>query len=255
MQTIAYCGSPPVPGAMAWNLDPPLIACLIALGLAGMVLTWRLALAPLRRWALLCGWAVLSLALISPLCNLSVALFSARVGQHMLIAFMAAPLLAWGLPGTRKARSPLGAALMAAGPFAAALWFWHLPGPYDWTFRSDGAYWVMHVSLAVAAVLLWRLLLDARLPAASLVASGLTSLQMTVLGAVYTFAGRAVFAVHAGTTAPWGLSPLEDQQLGGLIMWIPTGIALAGGVVWTMAAMLSAQERCAVCGDLTAAQD
>jgi putative membrane protein len=123
--------------------------------------------------------------------------------------------------------------------FAAALWFWHLPAAYAWTFRSVPAYWAMHLCLLLTAVLLWEALLDKYNPAASLLASGITATQMTILGAVYTFAGHAFFNVHFGTTDVWGLSPLDDQRLGGLIMWIPPGLALAGVAAWTMATLLS----------------
>lgn len=245
MQPVSYCGAPPVPGAVAWNLDPVLLGCLLAVGLGYVALARHKGVPRGRRFFFLAGWSVIVAALISPLCNLSVALFSARIGQHMLIEFMAVPLCAYGLFGTGLGPRGHGLrpALGGAALFAAALWFWHLPGPYDWTFRSEAAYWSMHLSLGLSALLLWRSLLDSRQPSASLIASGFTSIQMTVLGAIYTFAGRPFFAVHYGTTGVWGLTPLEDQQLGGLLMWIPPGLALAGLAAWTMAAMLSTQER------------
>lgn len=246
MQPIAYCGSPPVPGAVTWNLDPVLITLLILGSLAFAMFARVRGLPGKEQFAFQAGWLLWGVFLISPLCNLSVALFSARVGQHMLIEFAAAPLIACGL-SLRERRGSSGpqTALFAALLFAAALWFWHLPGPYEWTFRNVTAYWAMHVSLLVAAVLLWQVLLDARHPAAALLASGITTAQMTVLGAIYTFAGRTFFTVHLGTTGPWGLSSLEDQQLGGLLMWIPPGLALAGVAVWTLANLLTRQARSA----------
>lgn len=240
MQTLPYCGAPPVPGAVSWNLDPILIGVLAAVAVLYAFSAGRENFSPNQRVAFLCGWSVLSLSLVSPLCNLSVALFSARLGQHMLIEFLAAPLIAVGFPWSLSRRSgSLGNALLGALPFAVALWAWHLPSPYEWTFRSVSAYWLMHMSLLATAVLLWKVLLDTRQPAASLIASAITTAQMTVLGAVYTFAGRAFFTVHFGTTQVWGFSPLEDQQLGGLIMWIPPGLALTGVAVWTLATLLS----------------
>lgn len=238
MQTLPYCGAPPVPGAVSWNMDPILIGLL-----AGAALLHVLSVRdPRKRLAFLSGWAVLSLSLISPLCNLSVALFSARLGQHMLIEFLAAPLIVLGLPLSPGIwRGTLAKALAGALPFAIALWVWHLPAPYEWTFRSVTAYWLMHASLFVTAVLLWKALLDIHRPATSLIASAMTTVQMTVLGAIYTFAARAFFSVHFGTTEVWGLTPLEDQQLGGLIMWIPPGLALTAVAMWTLAALLSEQ--------------
>jgi putative membrane protein len=243
-----YCGAPPTPEEWAerWNLDPVLIAGLGAVlfvywvwsrpGLSGArVRGWR-------RAAFYCGWAIGALALISPLCALSVSLFSARVAQHMLLATIAAPLIALGRPdvvvATRLARvgssaparrpkastSPVRP-MLAAAAFAGALWFWHSPAPYRATFESDLVYWLMHLSLFGAALWLWSEVLDGAAGSlAGIVAAGLlTTAQMAVLGAAITFSSRPLFDAHALTTAAWGYSPLEDQQLGGVIMWVPAG--------------------------------
>jgi putative membrane protein len=225
-----FCGTPPIPGGVAWTLDPWLLAGL-ALGLA---LLWPVAA---RRRVLLGGWAVLALLLVSPLCNLSVALFSARVAQHVLILTLAAPLLALALPARRHGAAGLAAA--TAG-FALALWAWHLPGPYAATFRSDLAYWAMQGSLLLAATWLWHGLLHgaAARPDAVLLAGLATAAQSGALGALLTFATRPLFAPHAGTTFAWGLTALEDQQLGGLLMWVPGGVAFALAALPALARIL-----------------
>jgi putative membrane protein len=176
--------------------------------------------ARVRRMCFYAGWTVVTAALISPLCALSVSLFSARVGQHMVLALLAAPLVAFGLPRPRSLPiGPFGAAMA----FALLLWFWHAPAPYAATFRSDAVYWAMHISTFGAAVLLWSVLLD-HAPAqtiATILAGLFSTLQMGFLGALITLAPHPLYAPHALTTIAWGLSPLEDQQLGGGIMWIP----------------------------------
>ncbi|MBD0271922.1 MAG: cytochrome c oxidase assembly protein, partial [Acetobacteraceae bacterium] len=154
MPNVPYCGTPPVPGGASWNLDPVLIAALLAAGALAMVRA-RDAGAP-RRGAVALGWAVLAFALVSSLCNLSVALFSARVGQHMLLTLLAAPLIAFGASEQTGARGPGLAAPTLA--FALALWVWHMPGPYAATFASDAVYWAMHASLFGASVWLWAAL-------------------------------------------------------------------------------------------------
>lgn len=219
---IAYCGLPPEPGGAAWNADAWLGAALIA----GLALVWR---GSADRRSLLAGWALLGVALLSPLCSLSVALFSARVGQHLIILLVAAPLLAAGLSGLRRPAAP-AAIVAAAALFAVLLWAWHLPGPYTATFRSDLIYWAMHLSLLGAAIWLWRgLLLAAETRPEVVLPVGLgTAMQMSALGGFLTFAPRPLFPPHALTTLPWGLTPLEDQQLGGLLMWVPGGLAFAG---------------------------
>ncbi|MBX9697964.1 MAG: cytochrome c oxidase assembly protein [Acetobacteraceae bacterium] len=215
-----YCGAAPLPGAVAWNLDPWLGAVL----LAGLALAWWVTG---DRRSLLIGWGVLAALLLSPLCNLSVALFSARVAQHVVLLIASAPLLAVAIP-LRRAYGP-GRLALAAGLFAVVLWAWHLPGPYALTFRSDLAYWAMQSSLMGAGVWLWRGLLlgAAARPDAVLLVGLATAAQMGALGALLTFAPRPLFAPHLLSTLPWGLTALEDQQLGGLLMWVPGGLAFA----------------------------
>lgn len=232
---VPYCGAAPLPGGAGWNLDPALAAVL----LASLALAWRPAGRGGDRRALLAGWALLAAALISPLCQLSVALFSARVGQHLLVLLGAAPLLAVGLRLPRAAAAP-GSLAAGAACFAVVLWAWHLPGPYAATFRSGAVYWAMHVSLLAAAVWLWRGLLvgAAARPEAALFAGLATAAQTGALGAFLTFAPRPLFSPHALTTLPWGFTQLEDQQLGGLLMWVPGGIAFAAVSLAALAAAL-----------------
>jgi putative membrane protein len=159
----------------------------------------------------------------------------------MLLTLVAAPLLVLGRPERAWLARIGGEAssqglLAAAAAFAAALWFWHLPGPYDFTLASTPAYWLMHLSLFGSAFLLWRGLLQpgAAFSGWGLAASIATGFQMTLLGALLTLAPRPLYGAHAETTSAWGLSALEDQQLGGLLMWVPAGVVLTA---WTVAAI------------------
>jgi putative membrane protein len=198
-----------------------------------------------------CGWTILAAALISPLCPLSVSLFAARVAQHMVLVLVAAPLIIAGRPEAAIAdllglRRPNNAsnggfttALSATGLFAALLWFWHSPGPYAATFANGVVYWAMHVSMIGSALWLWHVMLDRRRSQAvpALLAGLLTSTQMSLLGAVITFAPHALYSPHVLTTTAWGLTQLQDQQLGGAIMWIPGGIIFlvaATIVLWSL---------------------
>lgn len=253
-QAVPYCGLPPSPDALwsRWNIDPVLIAVLAALACAYVLAARRLggsdrAIARGERAAFGAGWLVASAALVSPLCALSVSLFSARVGQHMILTLVAAPLVAAGRPGVAiagllakpgRGRAPASPApLLAAGAFAALLWFWHAPVPYAATFASTPIYWAMHASLFAAAVWLWSGLLD-RTPSRlipTLAASVASTVQMGLLGALITLAPRPAYAPHALTTVAWGLTPLQDQQLGGGIMWVPGCVVLLAAsmlVLW-----------------------
>ncbi len=245
-----YCGAPPRPDALLqrWNLDPLLVTILLLaliayaacsdlrLGGSGRVPGWR-------RACFYAGWTLGALALVSPLCPLSVSLFSARVAQHMLLASVVAPLVVLGRPAAlmadgiaRLARRPAGTTgsrwrpqpLLAAAAFTFALWAWHAPQPYTATFQNGAVYWLMHLTLFGSAVWLWSALLDApdeRL-GSFVAASALTTVQMGLLGAILTFAGRPLYLPHQVTTLAWGLTPLEDQQLGGVVMWVPAGVVL-----------------------------
>ncbi len=253
-----YCGAPAAPDALwsRWNLDPILLAALVALAglyaLGAMRLERRARGAGLgglshrEQAAFYVGWTLAAVALVSPLCALSVSLFSARVGQHMLLVLVAAPLVAIGRPFAALAilvarsddpgpsPSPRTSPLIASACFAALLWFWHAPGPYAATFSSSIVYWSMHISLFGAALWLWGGIDRTLAGSMRVVGAGvISSVQMGFLGVLITLAPRAVYTPHALTTAAWGLTPLQDQQLGGAIMWIP------GCLIFLMVSMLA----------------
>lgn len=249
---IPYCGSPPDPAQIwaRWNLDPILIGVL-ALAALAYGLSLRRHPAAARGWrpaAFAGGWLILSLALISPLCPLSVSLFSARVGQHMILTLIAAPLIVLGRPLAVLRRPPIArrwkpgqAAAGAALAFTLAVWFWHSPAPYDATFASDIAYWTMHLTVIGAALLVWGVLLDGRRDRAvpSLAAGAFSTLQMTFLGALITLSPHALYAPHAVTPLAWGLTQQSDQQLGGLIMWVPGCTIFLAVTLWALARLLA----------------
>lgn len=257
LSALPYCGAAPLPGELwsSWNLDPILLTALGALLLAYMIGLRRLE-EHVEPAAFCAGWLVLTLALVSPLCSLSVALFSARVAQHMLLVLVAAPLLVLGRPllvlgalwpRRRIAAPAAGAWRWAAGAaaawglFALFVWLWHAPGVYGRSFESDFIYWAMHLTLTGSALLLWRILLPgmARVGVLQRLLVGFTTLlHMGLLGALITVAPRLLYSPHVLTTGAWGLTPLEDQQLGGLIMWVPGGSAFILAGLMAVAALL-----------------
>lgn len=269
---LPYCGAPPVPGSLwqQWNLDPILIAILMAVAVFygyGRRLSEQRGKARAAGWTqpiyFYTGWLIATLAFISPLCALSVALFSARVGQHMILVLVAAPLIMLGRPeaafaaiadrarfragsGTVALLRVLTGSTAAWIAFAVPVWFWHAPGPYAATFEADWIYWAMHITLFGSSLLLWRTLIggDATQHAAAIVSGFTTSLHMGLLGALITLAPRAVYEPHASTTWTWGLGMLEDQQLGGVIMWVPGGgLFLAAGLLSAAALLRTLGER------------
>ena len=166
---------------------------------------------------------VLAFAFLSPLCALSSALFSVRVVHHVLLVAVAAPFFAL----SRPARVAKGVGL----PFllaTAALWLWHAPTAYDAALGHMAIYWVVQATLFGSAYLFWRSVFSQ--PSGSGVGwVFLAYLAMGLLGAILTLAPDSVYATHAMAPLLWGLSPLSDQQLGGLVMWMPAGLPFA---VW-----------------------
>ena len=220
-----YCGAAPSPGDLMtrWNMDPVLLGALAA-GVAGWLL-----LAPAagpERHRFLAAVAMLTLLFISPFCALTSALFAARTVHHLALTTLVAPLLAMALP---PARVPGGVGVWA-GFHAVTFWLWHAPPAYAAALSSDAVYWIMQASVLLTALALWRAIRAASLPAgiAALLA---TMVQMGLLGALLTFTGASLYAPHALAPLAWGLTPLEDQQLAGLIMWAPgAGLYLAAAL-------------------------
>ena len=253
---VPYCGTPPVPGRLAWNTDPVLAAILLGCAVAYWLTTRKVPVPQRAQPCFWAGWTIAAFVFVSPLCNLGVALFSARVAQHVLLTTLVAPLLvlggigemAGGFLGLRRQRRLAGAktgGLALAGVvFAVVMWAWHVPALYDATFQSTTIYWAMHATMLLAALWLWSAALESNWQALfwSISTIVLTMLQMGLLGALLTFAARPLYVVHASTTWPWGLSPLTDQQLGGLVMWVIGGVLVVAWAVLIFAEYLTQDE-------------
>lgn len=221
---IPYCGAAPVPVELLsrWNFDPVVIAIL------GLAVAF--ALRPgsgVSRAPMLAAAAILLLLFVSPFCALTSALFSARTVHHLALTAIAAPLLAAALP----IRRPVGGLAVWTAFHAVTFWIWHATAAYDAALSSIPAYWLMQATLLLTALATWRAIRAAPVPAA-IAALLATMVQMGLLGALLTFSGRAFYTPHFDTTLAWGWSPLEDQQLAGLIMWAPgAGIYLAAALL------------------------
>lgn len=206
----SYCGTAPIMATWwsRWNADPILIALLVL----GAAYTTRLPRP--QRQAGIGAIVVLAITFLSPLCSLSVALFSARTLHHLLMVGVAAPLLAFAWP-TRFVRSP-GVML---GIATGVLWAWHLPAAYDAALTNKALYWVMQASMLASAWGYWVSVRHAEPPLA-LALIGAGAAQMGFLGAILTFVARPLYATHLVTTMPFGIGPIVDQQLAGLAMWV-----------------------------------
>jgi putative membrane protein len=114
---------------------------------------------------------------------------------------------------------------------AAALWLWHAPALFIATLRSDAIHAAQHISFLASALLFWWALLDHHAGRLSYGGAVLyvftTAIHTSVLGALLTFAPRVWYSPYIATAPAWHFTALEDQQLGGLIMWVPAGTLLA----------------------------
>ena len=223
---IAYCGPAAVPEDFwtRWSGDPLLIAALITLA----IVVGRDRAADARA-----GWgaiALMAVIFVSPLCALASALFSVRVLHHVLLIAVVAPLLAVAFSLRRMGSLPFAALV---GAHTVILWLWHTPGLYAWGLASVPAYWLMQASLLGSAWLMWRAILaPAAQPGPALVALAATIGQMGLLGALIVFAPQPLYVVHFASAVAWGLSPLADQQLAGLLMWVPAILPYLGVGLW-----------------------
>lgn len=266
---LAHPGQAPRPHDLwsAWTVAPIVVVGLAAGAWCywrGIRALWRRAGSgrSVRRWrvaAFAGGMLAVAVALLSPIDTVGSSLFAVHMTQHLLLVLVAAPLIVlgeplmvalWALPV--DARRAVGRAWRGASAAQAlwralthpvtawtlhvvVLWLWHMPRLYDAALRDSAVHELEHASFFLTALLFWLVLLDRRrhrlrLGVASfyLFAAGL---QGTLLGALLTLARHPLYAGHLATTAAWGRTPLEDQQLAGLIMWIPAGIVYFGALV------------------------
>ncbi|WP_326533406.1 cytochrome c oxidase assembly protein [Pseudorhodoferax sp.] len=193
----------------AFSLAPATLAPLLAL-LAWLLLRRR------RPWPL-AGWGLLVLALVSPLCRLAATLAWAHMAQLMLLlAGMA--LLAMASP--RRAHMPRpGPAALAHG---VLLWLWHVPGIYTAALQHATLHVLLLALLLGSAWWFWRAVLLAPPPlrGAALAALLATMAHTGLLGALLTFASQPLYPLQAAGARAWGVEPLQDQQLAGLLMWV-----------------------------------
>lgn len=246
-----------------WTLDAwvtgPLLVSLAWFGIGYVRLRHRstagAAHAGSARW-FLCGWLVLALALVTPLHEAGERSFAAHMLEHELLMLVAAPLLVlsrpigiglWAFPqrvrralarfghgiggAWRACTAPVTATLLQA----VALWLWHAPRLFDLALARPGWHVVQHLSFLVTALLFWWAVLHGRSGERKIgVAVGCLFFTATVsgaLGALMAFSSSPWYAAYAAHGMnPYGLTPAEDQQLAGLLMWIPGGLvhALAG---------------------------
>lgn len=266
---------PVVPSPWQWNLEPWLLA-LFALSAVGYALgvrrLWRQAgrgrgVAVWEAWAFATGWLSLVAALVSPLDPLGGRLFSAHMVQHELLMVVAAPLLVLGRPlaawtwalspaqrravgrwfqarGWASLWATLTDPLVAWALHALALWAWHIPGAFDAALQNEALHILQHASFLGTALFFWWAVLghDPRGrygPGHSAAYLFTTMMHTGALGALLSLSPTAWYAPYVLQTAALGFDPVDDQQLGGLVMWVPAGLAYVVAALWVVGRVLT----------------
>lgn len=261
-----------------WTLEAWVIASLLlAAGLyaSGLLRLWSRAgrgagVGEGRAACFAAGLALLCVALLSPLDALGAELFSAHMVQHEVIMLGAAPLLVAGRPlpvflwafpersrhciaGTIRPAAVQQTWRTLSNPFFAwslhliILWAWHFPRLFQAGLESELLHAWQHACFLISALLFWSSLSGsaARHGQVAVVLSLLTTAIHTgILGALLTFSTHAWYPAYTVTAEQWGMSALEDQQLGGLIMWVPAGfLFIAAGLAAAAKAIGQERER------------
>lgn len=223
------------------------------------------------RWweiaAFLGAWGVIFLSLTSPLDRWSDVRFSAHMTQHELLMLIAAPLIVIARPlvaglwafadqprrAMQRIASKLNGARLLMHPVSvvllhgATLWIWHIPSLFESALRHEGIHAFQHLTFFGTAALFWWTLVHGRFGklgyGAAVFFVFITMLHSGVLGALLTFSPQHFYPTHAARTAAAGANPLDDQQLAGLLMWIPAGAIMMILGLALFAAWLGALER------------
>lgn len=235
---LPYCGAAPSPAELLsrWNLDPVL---LVALAIAPFLVRTMIRDGRVGKAGFTGAWLVAFILFVSPLCAATSALFSVRAIHHLALTTLLAPLIAYALP---KVTLGVGSLASWALLHAITFWAWHAPGLYSAALSNDLLYWIMQVSLLGSAVGLWLAVRRSEVVAAVAALLG-TMVQMGLLGALLTFSGTPLYLPHLASTAAWGLTPLQDQQLAGLIMWAPGAGLYLAAAAWILARWLHRAEQ------------
>jgi putative membrane protein len=248
----------------AWTFEPgvviPIVASAVLYGM-GMLRLRQASPKSVRRADAIyfgLGWCALVLALVSPVHAWGSMLFSAHMTQHELLMLVAAPLLVlgrpivpflWALPKPwaltlahlskfkpwEKTWRTISNPVVAWMIHAVVLWSWHVPFLFQATLQTESVHALQHASFLISALLFWWAVIHGRRRALGFGLAVLymftTALHSGLLGALLTFANSLWYPAYAERTEIWGLTPLQDQQLGGLIMWVPAGLVyIAAGL-------------------------
>ncbi len=248
-----------------WTFDPVVLLPLGILSMMSLAGFWKLHARSrlsrrhlaLRGILLAAGLITLAAALVSPLHEVGEALFTAHMIEHELVMTVAAPLIVLARPLAlvlfalpRRMRQLAGRALKRKVPLALwrwssggtaatlihglVIWVWHMPMLFDRTVEQLPLHRLQHASFLFAALLFWWAVLwrpERGIAAWHLFA---TMLHTSLLGALMALAPGVLYPAQTRLAPHFGLTPLEDQQLAGMLMWVPAGTIYAAALFYLL---------------------
>jgi putative membrane protein len=254
------------PVDVSWNFAPVVLIALAGY-LVAYGLRWRRA--RLEGGARAAGWgraalwaagiAVLFVALISPLDRLGEQFATFHMVQHLLIADLAPICLTLALtkwilrPATRgihrieRAAGPFGHPVFGVVAYVGVMWLWHVPALYDKALEHSGVHTLEHLSFAAAGLLYWWHLLSPIRSRMRLAGMGpvlymaSTKLLVGFLGILLAFSPDVLYA-YAWSGTKWGLTPLDDQHVAGLVMALEQSIVMGIALAYLFVRMLGESE-------------
>jgi putative membrane protein len=266
--------------AARWTFDPWGLAAVVpatVLYARGLATLRRHAgtQAGVRRWQAACyatGVAVLALALLSPIDAWSDFRFWVHMSQHELIMVAAAPLMVlgrplyvylWALPASLRRRTSrilatpnfkvtwsfLSAPLFVLTLHAFVRWVWHVPALFEAAMRHDALHALQHFSFFATAAFFWWAVSNGRYGRAGyglgLLFVFITAFHTSLLAALLTVAPQGFYPIYAAQGLEAAPELLADQELGGLIMWVPSGVLLLASALSLFVAWIGEAERLA----------
>jgi cytochrome c oxidase assembly factor CtaG len=251
--------------AYAWTFDPVVVIplCIAALTFAvgtGRLLNRVSAGRPehiLRVVSFSAGLLSLALALVSPIHWLGEHLFTMHMIEHEIVMAISAPLLVlsrpaaicvWSLPRVARhgvARlfnaSPVRATwhwltggITATALHALAIWVWHIPVLLEASVTDLAIHRLQHLSFLITAIFFWWAIMWRSERGGAAWHLFVTMMHTGVLGALIALSPRVLYVAQTADAPEWGLTPLEDQQIAGMVMWIPSGTVYAGAAIFLL---------------------
>jgi cytochrome c oxidase assembly factor CtaG len=250
-----------------WTLDPMVLVPFLLGGLIyalGVVKLWRSAgmgrgASRVQVACFVGGWLLMGVALVSPLHQWSMELFWVHMVEHEIIMAAAAPLLVlarplgpmlWAFPLKWRRRvadaakttaylcgwDMLSRPLVATVLHGMAIWAWHIPALFEAALLSEPLHWLQHLTFLITALFFWWAMLETRTHKGAAVADlFFTAMHTGGLGVLIALAPQPIYPLQSLLSRHFGLDPLADQQLAGLIMWIPAGtvyVAAGLAIAW-----------------------